>query len=83
LLHRPIAKVTTTAPTTQEAAAATEPATQPAIDVQLQRAVDTMTAWVLLQGEKAADAPPATVVPPIAMTITPATEPSTAPTTEP
>jgi carboxyl-terminal processing protease len=82
LFHRPIAKLTTgpsTAPSTQEAAAATEPATQPALDVQLQRAVDTMTAWVLLQGEKVADAPPATAVPPIAMTITPATGPTGGP----
>jgi hypothetical protein len=84
LFHRPMAKVTTassTAPATAEAA--TAPTSQPSLDVQLQRAVDTMIALVVLQGEKVADAPAPTVVPPIAMTVSPATAPTTEPTTTP
>jgi carboxyl-terminal processing protease len=82
LFHRPVAKVTTaasTAPTPSATEAATLPATQPGLDAQLQRAVDTMIALVVLQGEKVAGAPQPSVVPPIAMTVSPATAPTTAP----
>ena len=62
-----------------ESAPTTLPTTQPSLDVQLQRAVDTMIALVVLQGEKVADALQPTPVPPIAMTISPATAPTTGP----
>jgi carboxyl-terminal processing protease len=88
LFRRPIAKATTISTTqiastvtstTVAATPSTTPATQPTLDVQLQRAVDTMVALVVLQGEKVAGAPPSSVVPPIAMTVGPATAPTTAP----
>jgi hypothetical protein len=81
LFRRPIAKATTLSATEATATATTtSPTTEPTMDVQLQRAVDTMIALVVLQGEKVAGAPQPTAVPPIAMTISPATAPTTAPT---
>jgi carboxyl-terminal processing protease len=81
LFHRPVAKATTLSATQ---AATTAPTSQPTMDVQLQRAVDTMIALVVLQGEKVADSAPAAVAP-IAMTVGPATAPasSASPTTMP
>jgi len=78
LFRRPIAKATTLS-ATEAIATTTSPTTEPTMDVQLQRAVDTMIALVVLQGEKVAGAPQPTAVPPIAMTVTPATAPTTAP----
>ena len=83
---RPVVK-TTTRPTTQQAqASGTQPATQPAqmADTQLQRAVDTLVALIVLQGNRSelalatprADAPGATVDIEL-------TAPTTAPTTTP
>jgi carboxyl-terminal processing protease len=87
LYRRPVAKVTTNPTTAVAAGSTTAPATQPTLDVQLQRAVDTMIALVVLQGEKVAAGPPPTTVPPIAMTISPSTAPATpmdnSPTTAP
>jgi carboxyl-terminal processing protease len=69
LFKRPVVKSTTQS--------ATHPATQPAqvLDVQLQRAVDTMIALVVLNGNQASG--PITVVPPIVAQAT--TAPTTAP----
>lgn len=71
LYKRPIPKVQTQ-PTT---APATAPATQPA-DLQLQRALDTMIALVVLQGDK--DAPPAPVAQVTTTPATPTTQPASA-----
>ena len=77
LFKRPVVK-STTRPSTQ-------PATQPAqvLDIQLQRAVDTMIALVVLNGQSAGTG---IVVPPIEQKITtsaPASAPTTAPATKP
>jgi carboxyl-terminal processing protease len=79
LFHRPIAKVTTASATQEAISPTTAPTSQPTMDVQLQRGVDTMIALVVLEGEKVAATPLPTAVPPIAMTISPATAPTTAP----
>src|SRR5262249_35518955 len=76
LFKRPVVKTTTQS--------TTQPTTQPALDVQLQRAVDTMIALVVLNGNQLAG--PVTVVPPIAQkmtTTTPAEAPATAPAISP
>jgi carboxyl-terminal processing protease len=72
LFKRPVPRVQTR-PTTAGGGPSTAPTTQP-VDAQLQRAVDTMIALVVLQGDK--DAPP------IASTATaPATKTAAAPVT--
>jgi hypothetical protein len=90
LFRRPVAKAMTRPATvparngpTTLAAPTTAPATQPVLDVQLQRAVDTMTALVVLEGDRVATTarPTAAPVPPIAMTVTPG--PSSQPVTQP
>jgi carboxyl-terminal processing protease len=83
IFHRPLAKATTASATSVAAGPTTAPATEPSMDVQLQRAVDTMIALVVLQGEKLADTPPPTQVAPIAMTVLPTTAPTTEPSESP
>jgi hypothetical protein len=86
LFKRPVVKSTTQS--------TTQPTTQPAqaLDVQLQRAVDTMIALVVLSGNQPSG--PQTLVPPIAQKVTtttpvsssnpsPATVPTTAPVSAP
>jgi carboxyl-terminal processing protease len=85
---RPVPK-TTTRPTTQQAQApGTQPSTQPAqmADVQLQRAVDTLVALIVLQGNRneIALAPPRTGAPGATASVeVTAPAPTTAPTTAP
>lgn len=87
--HRPIVKATTR-PTTQaraarpeegeEASAAAAAATKPTLDPQLQRAVDTITALVVLEGDRGRGqvASAAKPVPPVSMKVEqePTTEPA-------
>jgi carboxyl-terminal processing protease len=83
---RPVVK-TTTRPTTQQAqASSTQPATQPAqmTDSQLQRAVDTLVALIVLQGNRneLALAAPRAGAPHSTVSVE-VTAPTTAPTTTP
>jgi hypothetical protein len=83
LLRKPIPKVSTRA--------TTAPATTQATDLQLQRAIDTMVALVVLVGDReAGDVLPKTIIPSLPIpattqTTAPATQtkPSSEPTTEP
>ena len=83
LFHRPIAKMASRPSTASTASTATsQPATQPVLDVQLQRAVDTMIALVVLQGEGVATTMP-TNVPAVSMNVSPSTQPLFNPATAP
>ena len=81
LIHR--AKVSSRPSTMATTASATQPAaTQPTLDVQLQRAVDTLIALVVLQGEGVATTMP-TSVPAVSVSVGPSTQPLFVPTTGP
>jgi carboxyl-terminal processing protease len=81
IFKRPVKKPTSRPATSPAESATTAPTTQPQpLDVQLQRAVDTMVALVVLQANEGSA--PGTVVPPVSQPVQ-VTSPAPAPATRP